>query len=139
SGMSEAEIDKMINDARLHEQDDREKRRKIDTRNNADAMVFQTEKNLKEYGDKLDPDGKAKIEAGIERVREALKTDNVAEMESSVEALTQLWQNAASTMYQQAADGAQTGSDSGPGAGQEGARDASDSTVDADYEVVDEK
>jgi len=138
SGLSEADIDKMVNDAKTNEQDDKEKRRKIDVRNNADAMVFQTEKNLKEYGDKLDADSRAKIEAGIERVKTALKSDDIAEMEASVEALNQLWQGAASTMYQNASAGQQPGENPGaePNGGPENAKDG---TVDADYEVVDEK
>ncbi|MBN2227051.1 MAG: molecular chaperone DnaK [candidate division Zixibacteria bacterium] len=138
SGLNEADINKMVNDAKMHEQDDREKRRKIDVRNSADAMVFQTEKNLKEYGDKLDADSRAKIEAGIERVKAALNTDDTAEMEASVEALNQLWQGAAANMYQQASAGPQPGANPGPES-PGGPESGKDDTVDADYEVVDEK
>lgn len=134
SGLTEAEIQKMVNDAKAHEAEDREKRRKIDTRNHADAAIFQAEKNLREYGDRLDADSKAKIEAGIGRVKEALKNDNFSEMESSVEALNQLWHTAAAQMYQK------TASSPGPtpGSADSGAEKPGDKekTIDADFEVV---
>ncbi len=134
SGLSEADIKKMVNDAKAHETEDKEKRHRVDIHNNADTAVFQAEKNLKEYGEKLDADNRAKIEAGINRVKEAMKTDNLPEMESSVDALNQLWHAAAATMYQK------SGGSASPGAGQsEGAsneKPAGDKTVDADYEVV---
>jgi molecular chaperone DnaK len=135
SGLTEADIQKMINDAKSHENEDKEKRRKIDIRNSADAAVFQAEKNLKEYGDKLDADNRAKIEAGISRVKEAMKSDNISEMQSSVEALNQLWHAAAANMYQRTSGGAAPGG--GPASGQSsGGQTGGDKTVDADYEVV---
>ncbi|RKX22454.1 MAG: molecular chaperone DnaK [Candidatus Zixiibacteriota bacterium] len=141
SGLTEADIEKMINDAKTHEAEDKEKRKKIDIRNNADTSVFQAEKNLKDFGNKLDADDKAKIEAGIERVKEALKSEDTSEMESSTEALNQIWQTASAKMYQQAsATGASSGGDSGaqagPTSGENGGN--SDGAVDAEYEVVNE-
>lgn len=100
SGLSEAEINRMVEDAKKHEADDKEKKRKIEARNQADAAVFQAEKQLKETGDKLRAETKAKIEAGINRVKEALKTERVDEMTASVEALNQLWHAASAEMYQ---------------------------------------
>ncbi len=136
SGLSEADIQKMVNDAKTHEGEDKEKRHRIDIRNGADSAVFQTEKNLKEYGDKLDADNRAKIEAGINRVKEAMKTDNLVEMESSVDALNQLWHAAAATMYQKTSGGASpSGSASGSSQSSSG-QTAGEKTVDADYEVV---
>jgi len=143
SGLNEQEIDKMVNDAKAHETEDKEKRRKIDIKNNADALVFQTEKNLKEYGDKIDTDNKAKIEAAVNRVKEAIKTDNLPEIESATEALNQVWQEAASTMYQQTTT--DTGADPNPspdmgqGAPPDESSSSDDNTIDADFEVVDEK
>jgi len=138
SGLSEQEIEKMVNDATANEAEDKEKRRGIDIRNSADALVFQTEKNLKEYGDKLDADGRAKIEAGIDRIKEALKTDNVDEMQASVDDLNQLWQAAASTMYQNVNPntGGQAGGGPQPQPGPEKPGKKDDDTVDADFEVV---
>jgi molecular chaperone DnaK len=137
SGLSDSDIETMVNEAKAHESEDKEKRRKVDIRNSADAAVFQAEKNLKEYGDKLDLDEKAKIEAGIERVKEALKSEDITEMESSVEALNQLWQGAAAKMYQQAGAANQSAD---PNAGQAdsggGKNKSGDDAVDADFEVV---
>ncbi len=134
----------MVNEAKSHEAEDREKRHKIDARNNADALVFQTEKNLKEYGEKLDADTRAKVEAAVERVREALKSDNTNEIQSSVDALNQVWQAAATAMYQSAAGGSrgapgsQAGGDPASGSAAEGKAKTEDKTVDADFEVVDD-
>jgi len=141
SGLSEQEIDKMVNDAKTHESEDKEKRKKIDIKNNADALVFQTEKNLKEYGDKLDADNRVKIEAAVSRVKDAIKSDNIPEIESATEALNQVWQTAASAMYQQASTGANPNPDANmnQGAQSDGGSSSGDSTVDADFEVVDDK
>ena len=140
SGLSEAEIQKMVKDAELHASEDDEKRRKVETHNNADQAVFMAEKNLKEYGDKLGADNKAKIEAAIARVKEALKGDNAADIKAASDDLTAAWHLAAQTIYQQQAhaSGPQPGTpggpspaaDSGPGGG---------GSVDAEYEVVDDK
>ncbi len=140
SGLNEREIEKMVNDAKAHESEDKEKRKKIDIKNNADALVFQTEKNLKEYGDKLDADNKAKIEAAVSRVKEAIKSDNIPEIESATEALNQVWQTAASAMYQQASAGANPNPNANMNQGTQSSGDSNsgDSTVDADFEVVDD-
>jgi len=147
SSLNEQEIEKMVNDAKQHESEDKEKRRKIDIRNTADATLFQSEKNLKELGDKLDADAKSKIEAGMERIKKAMESDNVEEMQSATEALNQLWQTASAGMYQQAAGqqagpdpnmgGARPGNGAGPQTDQP-PQDGSDETVDADFEVIDD-
>jgi len=148
SGLSEQEIEKMVNDAKSHESEDKEKRKKIDVRNMAESTIFQTEKNLKDYGDKLDADSKSKIEAAVERVKKALEADNIQEIESSVNDLNQIWQTAASSMYQQTSggpgpQGGPQGADfagGAPGDESEGQKASSDEqTVDADYEVVDDE
>jgi len=147
SGLNESEIEKMVNQAKAHEEEDKEKRRRVDVRNTADATIFQTEKNLREYGDKLDAETRTKLETATERVREAMKGDNTDEIQSAVEALNQLWNQAASTMYQGTASDAGQGAQPGGAAGQPGAGRAEssagkksgpddDKTVDADFEVV---
>jgi molecular chaperone DnaK len=133
SGLTDVDIKKMVNDAKAHEADDKEKRHKVDIRNNADVAVFQAEKNLKEYGDKIDADNRAKIEAGINRLKEAMKTDNIGEVESASEALNQIWHAAAANMYQKSNSNTQ----SAPGDQTAGnANKSGGDTVDADYEVV---
>jgi molecular chaperone DnaK len=143
SGLSEEEIKKMVRDAESHTADDKRRREEAEARNRADQMVYETEKNLKEMGDRVPAEEKARIEAGIGRVKEALKGSDTGEIKASAEALTAIWSEAAKVLYQQAAAnsgpsgqagpaGGPTGP--GPGAGQTGGKE---DAVDADYEVVD--
>ena len=140
SGLSEQEIERMVKDAQVHATEDKTKKEEAETRNRADQMVFETEKNLNELGDKLDEDSKSKLQAALDRTREALKGSDMNEIKSSQEALTQIWNEVAQKLYQtQAAD--QQGA---PGAGAESAGAGSKAeseaeVVDADYEVVDEE
>jgi molecular chaperone DnaK len=99
-------------------------------------LVYQTDKNLNEYGDKLQADAKNKIEAAVNRLKEAAKTDNINEIRSATEALNQVWNEASSNLYQQAGP-------QGPSAGQDStsqdSQKTSDETVEeADFEVVDD-
>jgi len=126
SGLSQHEIEKMVDDARAHEAEDKEKKRKVEARNQADAAVFQSEKQLNEFGDRLSADSKSKIETAVNRVKEALKGENHDEMVSATEALNQLWQQASAEMYKQTSS-AQTAS----------AQEAnSGDAVDAEFEEV---
>jgi molecular chaperone DnaK len=138
SGLSEREIEKMVNDARQHESEDRKKKEEVEVRNQADQLVWQTEKNLKEFGDRLDADSKAKVEAATERVKAAIKNNNIPEIRSSMEALNTVWHGAAGKMYQGATAEAQESQTSqGPSTeakADEGKKD--EKAVDADYEVV---
>ncbi len=147
SGLSKQDIDKMVKEAEAHADEDKSKREQADARNRADQMVFETEKGLREYGDKLDTDTRAKVEAAVSRVKETLKASNVDEIKSATEALTTVWHEAAGKMYQQAqASGQKEQGTTDPRARSEGksAGDEShsgggtgkDEPVDADYEVV---
>ncbi|OGC78259.1 MAG: molecular chaperone DnaK [candidate division Zixibacteria bacterium RBG_16_40_9] len=133
SGLSEAEIQKMVKDAKEHETEDRKRKEEIETRNKADQLAWQTEKNLKEWGDKLDSETRNKVEAAVGRVKEALKTDNISEIKSASEALTQIWHQTASQMYQKTKPGptgsTQTETESEKAKTKGG-------PVEADYEVV---
>jgi molecular chaperone DnaK len=154
SGLTEKEIDQMVHDAEAHVAEDKEKREQIEIKNKADHMVYESEKNLKDMGEKLSADDKAKIEAAIERVKKSLEGDNFEEMKSATEALTTVYGAAAQKLYEQAAQagaGAQAGAAgagpqgagaAGPGpkagpSGGQGSGDDKDDAVDADYEVVD--
>ena len=131
SGLTEKDVDKMVNDAKQHEGEDKKRRAEVDTRNRADQLVFETEKNLGNFKDNLDPDAKAKIEAAVGRVKEALKGSNTDEIKSASEDLQKVWHEASSAMYQKANE--QQASQ--PGAGPSSSEDES-KTVDADFEVV---
>lgn len=135
SGLSEGEIDKMVKDAKEHAAEDRKRRELIDARNVADSLVYQTDKNLNEYDDKLEADTKNKIEAAVNRLKEAVKTDNINEIRSATEALNQLWNEASSNLYQQA--GPQDASAGQNAASQSSENTADESVEEADFEVVD--
>ncbi len=140
SGLTEADIKKMRTDAEEHAAEDHAKREEVEARNRADSLVYETEKNLKEYGDKVSADAKAKLEAAMNRTKEALKGDKIAEIRSSAEDLQKVWQVVAQEMYQKTgqsgAPGAtgDTGAAPGQGESKQGGKD--DNIVDA--EVVDD-
>jgi len=136
SGLSETEIQKMVKDAKEHEAEDRKKKEEIETRNKADQLVWQTEKNLKEWGDKLDSDTRSKVEAAVGRVKEALKGNNVAEIQSASDALTQIWHQAASQMYQKTAQAGSGQSGSSTADSDNEKTESKGGPVDADFEVV---
>ncbi len=144
SGLTEQEIEKMVREAQEHAAEDRRRRELADARNQADQLAYQTEKNLKEMGDKLDADSKSKLEAAVARVREAMKGEDINEIRSATDALNQLWNQVASTMYQQAAGatGAEAGAGATTGTGAEAGASttgAEEGVQDADFEVVDDE
>jgi molecular chaperone DnaK len=139
SGLTKEEIEKMVNDAKSHAAEDKKNREEVDLKNTADQLVYQTEKNIKELGDKLNGETKGKLEAAVGRVKEALKGSNTDELRSATDALNQVWQEASSQMYQSADAGAGTGPGAGADAGTaDAASGGGDDVKDADYEVVDD-
>jgi molecular chaperone DnaK len=138
SGLTEAEIETMRRDAREHAAEDRKRREKVDKLNAADALVFSTEKNLSEYGDKLPAEKRAKIEAALERLKEIHKNEDADQAESAMEQLNAAWAEASEDLYraQQGSDGAATGEPSGPSGS--GSSSGPAEAEDADFEVVDE-
>jgi molecular chaperone DnaK len=136
SGLTEAEKQKMVKDAELHAAEDKKKKEEADIKNRADQMVYETEKGLRDYGDKLDPDAKAKVEAAVERVKEALKTNNIDEIKSATEALTTVWHEAAGKMYQRTASSTQGQGTTADKEYSEGKKSREGEPVDADYKVV---
>jgi molecular chaperone DnaK len=140
TGLSKDEVDKMVTDAKAHAAEDKKKREAIDVRNQADQMVYQTEKNISELGDKLDAESKNKLEAATGRVKEAIKTDNVDEIKSSLQDLEKLWNELSGKIYQQATAEGAGGPQAGGAAQAEGdGAGAEDKDVEeADFEVVDD-
>ncbi|MCG8616660.1 MAG: Hsp70 family protein, partial [Desulfobacterales bacterium] len=137
SGLTDDEIDKMVKDAEMHAEEDQKKRDLVDTRNQAESLVDQTEKTLKEHGDKVDEATKKGIEEAAEALKQAKDSDNVDEIKAKIEALSQASHKLAEVMYQQA-QGENPGA-----AGAAGAEGASanpgqddDDVVDADFEEV---
>jgi molecular chaperone DnaK len=146
SGLSEAEIDKMKKDAKEHESEDKKIREQADTKNQADSLVFQTEKQLKEFGDKLTPETKMKIQTAIDRLKEAQKGTNLEEMKSAIEGVNAAWNEASTQMYSQATGSQGAGpkqegfSSQGQAQGEGTQAGADDKKVEnADFEVIDDK
>lgn len=139
SGLTDQDIDKMVNDAKSHEEDDKKRKEEIDIRNNADNIAYQTEKNIKQFEDKLDDDTKAKLNAALERTKKAVKDNNIPEMKAASDDLQKVWYEASSKIYQQTA-GEQQGQPGGnrQAGPQQNDGQGDDKTVDADFEVVDE-
>ena len=142
SGMSDADIQRMVKDAEANAQADKTRREEIDTRNRLDSLTYEVEKNVKEWGDKVPADTKSKVDAAVERARTALRGDDLAEIRSAQEELTRVFSEAGQTFY--ASQGAgQAGGDQGAGNGEPTAGAtagrAQDDVVEADYEIVDDK
>ena len=127
SGLSDEEIDRMVQDAEAHAEEDRKFHELVTARNNADAMVHATRSSLKELGDKFSEDDRKPIESAIEGVEEAMKGDEKESIESAVTKLAE----AAQVIHQQAAEEAQA-------EGETEAAPADDDVVDAEFEEVDE-
>ena len=143
SGLSKAEIEQMVKDADTHADEDRRKREEFEVRHQADSLVYETEKSLKEFSDKIDAETKSKVEGAVERVKEALKGENQEEIKSASEDLTQIWHQASTELYQQTAsaqqDEAPTGDHPRSAPTDESAAPGGEGEViDADYEVLDE-
>jgi molecular chaperone DnaK len=137
SGLREDEIKRMVKDAESHSAEDKKRRESIETRNRADQVVYETEKQLKEHGDKLDPAQKAKVEAAMGRVREALKGSDDGEVKSALEALEATWSEAARALYQAAGGPAGGGGPEVSGQPNPPAKGGPDTgPVDTDFEVV---
>ena len=136
SGLTDAEIDQMVKDAETHAEEDKQKREEVETRNRADSLVYETEKNISEFGDRIDDASKEKVNAAVARVKQAIEADNHAEIQSSTDELTQVWHEVSAQIYQQAADDGAASADAPTGEPDPAAADSD--VVDAEYEVVNE-
>jgi molecular chaperone DnaK len=138
SGLSKEEIDRLIKDAELHAEEDKKKKELVEARNSADALIYSTEKSIKDLGDKIDAETKGKVEAAIEPLKKAMEGDDVAEIKRLSEELTQASHKLAEAMYQKAsqADQQQAGADAAGGPEQPGPSTPDEDVVDADFEEV---
>ncbi len=146
SGLSDAEIKRMRDEAKANEAADKAEKERIDKINAADALIFQSEKNLKEYGDKIPTDKKGAIENALGQLREAHKSQNLADIERATEALNNAWHAASEDMARAAQQ--QQGQQGNPGAGfgggfnggqqgpQDGGSNDNQGPEDVDYEEV---
>ena len=138
SGLSKEEIDRMKAEAEANAEADKKERERVDKLNQADSMIFQTENQLKELGDKIPADKKAPIEAALNKLKEAHKSQDLTAVEAATAELNNAWQAASAQMYQQGAQpGAeQPGAQAGPQPGANSSDNKKDDIQDADFEEV---
>ena len=140
SGLSDDEIKRMRDEAKANEAADKAEKERIDKINGADGMIFQTEKNLKEYGDKIPADKKSAIESALSQLKEAHKSQNIADIDRAMESINNAWHAASEDMAKAAqAAGANPGAGFNPGEGQQGPQNddsKGDAPQDVDYEEV---
>ncbi len=139
SGLSKDDIEKMKNDAKANEATDKLAREKVDKVNQADSLIFQTEKQIKEYGDKIPADKKAPIESALEKLKEAHKQQDVSAIDTAVAEMNTAWTAASEEMYKatQEQPGANGSGDGQSNPQPEGAEaNAGDNVTDAEFEEV---
>ena len=145
SGLSDAEIDRMVRDAEKHAREDEEQKDKVEARNHLDSLVYQVEKDTGEWGDKVGEDTRGRLDEALAKAKDALKGDELATLNSARDELMQAFSAAGQEMYQaQAAEAAEAGpdGDESAGEGEDGGEDApsdEDDVIEADYEIVDEE
>jgi molecular chaperone DnaK len=145
-GLSETEIKRMVTDAESHSEEDKKRREAIEAKNRGEQLAYETEKNLREMGEKIDSESKARLDSAVEKLKAAVQREDTEEIRTSSEALQQLWNEISTKLYQAASapgGGPEAGSagpeppqsESQAGAG-EGKKKGGDGEIDADYEVV---
>lgn len=140
SGMSKEDIDRMVKEAQAHEAEDKKRKEEVEVRNNADSLIFQAEKVIKELGDKADANTIAKVKDGIESVKSALKGTDTEAIKKATEELQKPLYELSAAAYQQAQQAQQQagGANAGTGAQQTQTKD-DDNVVDADFKDVTDK
>ena len=139
SGLSKEEIEKMKNEAKVNEAADKEAREKVEKINAADSLIFQTEKQLKDYGDKIPADKKAPIETALTSLKDAHKSQDLAKIESSMTELNTAWTAASEEIYKATQEAGATAGQPGGGNGQQGGsapQDGGETVTDAEFEEV---
>src|SRR5690625_2892860 len=131
TNLTEEEIEEKVREAEKYAEEDRKKKEEIEVRNNADSMVYQTEKTLKDLEGKISDDEKTQVEARLEELKKALEGDDIEDIKNKTEALTQEFYKISEKLYQNMDPDAAGGAAGAPG-------DDDDDIVDGDYEVVDE-
>ena len=131
--LAQSEIDRMVNESKRFEEEDKRRREAVETKNQAESLIYTTEKSLTDLGDKVTSDERTRINAIVERLKETIKSDDVHKMKAEMEELTRAFHEISTRAYQQAGGaGAQQQQAGGPKEGETG-------TADAEYKVVDEE
>ena len=136
SGLSESEIDRMVKEAEANAENDKKEREKVEVRNEADSMIYQTEKTLKEMGDKVNAADKQRIEEAVAALKKAIEGGDTADIKSKTEALQQAAYKIAEEMYKQQGTGAAGAAGAGAAGGTAESGPTKGTADDVDYEVV---
>jgi molecular chaperone DnaK len=135
SGLSDSEIDRMVKDAEQHASEDKNKREEVEQRNRLDSLVYEVEKNTKEWADRLGESQRKRLDEAVESAKKALRSGAGNEIKQALEELSQAYSAAGASLYQEAqAQSAESGQTSDAGAGKE----KEEEVVEADYEIVDD-
>ena len=137
SGLDKNEIDRLVREAEMHADDDKKRKELVEARNTADSMIYQTEKSIKELGDKVDSATKSTVDEVAARLKKAMEGDDAAEIKKLCDELTQASHKLAEALYQQKT--ADAGEGPGPDSGAEQKSSTDDDVVDADFEEVKDK
>ncbi|HOV46690.1 MAG: molecular chaperone DnaK [Spirochaetes bacterium] len=143
SGLTDADIEKMVKEAELHKEEDRRKQELVEVKNEADSMIYSVEKSLREYGDKISSEEKNKINDAIAELRAKMSSENIADIRNALEDLKKASYSMTERVYQEASKQQQANPEASTAQSAENTSDSSDkkddSVVDADYEVVDDE
>ena len=137
-GLSDEEIDKMVKDAEANAETDKKKREEVDVKNQADSLVFQVEKNIKEHGDKISPEDKSKIEADLKDLKEALEKNDADVIKQKTQDLTQSSKKMGEAMYKDQQSTEAPGAEQPQQENKSDENKNEDDVIDADYEEVDD-
>ena len=137
-GLSDEEIDKMVKDAEANAETDKKKREEVDVKNQADSLVFQVEKNIKEHGDKISAEDKSKIEADLKDLKEALEKNDAEAIKQKTQDLTQSSMKMGEAMYKDQQSTEAPGAEQPQQENKSDENKNEDDVIDADYEEVDD-
>lgn len=139
SGLSDEEIKRMQDDAKAHEEEDKKRKEAIMAKNNAEALIYQAEKTIKDLGDKADPARVKEVNDAVAKLKETMKSDDTEKIKADADALTKPLHELTEKLYQQAQQSQQAqAQQQGQAQSQQNAKNGKDDVVDADYKVVDD-
>ena len=138
TNLTDEDIDKAVKDAEAHAEEDRKKKEEIEVKNNAESLIYNSEKTLADLGDKISGEEKAKVETEIENTKKAIETNNTETIKEATEKLTKVFYEMSEQLYKQANPNGAAGTDPNAEAGEGPKTDENGNVYDADYKVEDE-
>jgi molecular chaperone DnaK len=137
SGLSKDEVEKLVRDAQTHTEEDKKRRKAAEAKNQADTLLYQTEKNLKEHGEKVSAEDRTKIEEAVTALKKAMEGNDPDAIESATQSLTTASHKLAEEMYKKASATSATGEGAAPGGESPNGAKTDEKVVDAEFEEVD--